>query len=62
LASTLSPCAKNCAWFWDVAKRHIDAKAMSLSPDEIDDAEEYGRQLDLQATVDELLTEFTFQA
>ncbi|TFG73204.1 MAG: hypothetical protein E4H27_01220, partial [Anaerolineales bacterium] len=55
LASTLSPCVGNCAWLWDVAERHINTMAASLSPDAVTAAQERGRALNIQATVDALL-------
>jgi predicted ATPase/DNA-binding SARP family transcriptional activator len=55
LASTLSPCLENCAWFWDIAGRHIDVAAASLPPEVIAAAQARGQARDLHATVEELL-------
>ena len=45
LAATLMPCAERCAWFWDVAKRHIDVAATPLVAAQVSAVEERGRAL-----------------
>jgi hypothetical protein len=53
------PRVANLRWFEDFAGRHIAAIAATLPPDVIKAAQERGQARDLEATVEELLAEFS---